>query len=99
MEIVSQPDPQFRDRRNDLLWLLTDIRGDFQDQATAYFLGHDRDTEGDDLAGQRLREIAKEHGLDMEAAELALATYRSLATPSTSIPRPHVRSAPAIARS
>jgi hypothetical protein len=89
MEITSRPDPEFTDRRNDVLWLLTDIRGDFGDQASAYFLGHDRDPEGDDLAGLRLREIAKEHGLDLEEAEEALAEYRSLITPCRSVLRPH----------
>jgi hypothetical protein len=35
MQIASCPDPEFPDRSNDVLWLLTDERGDFRDQATA----------------------------------------------------------------
>ncbi len=77
MYVVSQPDPDFAGRAYEDLWLLTDIRGDLEEQATAYHLGVDR-AGGEDFALAQLREIAQEYGLDLAEAEAALARYRLL---------------------
>lgn len=76
MIIVSGIDPDYcNDRTQDHLWLL--VGGDEScDAGTSYYLGHDRDIEGDDLASAEVIRVSQQYGLDRDRALELLEDYR-----------------------
>jgi hypothetical protein len=78
MRVAGSPNPDHPSRRHDHLWLLVG-GGDYADGAMAYYLGGDRDIEGNDFAGDNLARVVKEHGLNMVEARNSLERYRILA--------------------
>ncbi len=80
VRVVSCPDPDHRAARHEHLWLLVG-GGDYSDGARAFYLGPDRDIEGDDLAGRQLDTAIKAAGsaglsVDGREADEAVADYR-----------------------
>ena len=76
MRLVSASDPEYPEPKHNHLWLLVGGE-DYYDGSTAYYLGFDRDIDGDDCASERIYELALGHGFDAEEAKRALAWYRS----------------------
>lgn len=74
LHIVSSPEPT---KRSSVL--LIGGGPDYSDGATAQYIGHDRDIDGDDLAPGRILDLATEMGFDHDAALDALERYRILA--------------------
>jgi hypothetical protein len=80
VRVVSSPDPDHPAAQHEHLWLL--VGGDdFSDGARAFYLGPDRDIEGDDLARRQLSaaiQSAKSQGLmlDLDDVPEALANHR-----------------------
>jgi hypothetical protein len=80
VRVVSCPDPDYPSGQHDHLWLLVGGE-DYFHGSRAYYLGPDRDIEGDDIASRQIAEIietAKSNGLSVERqdADEALANYR-----------------------
>ena len=75
MRVVSFPDPDYSDRKHDHLWLLVG-GGDYFDKSKAYYIGPDRDLEGDDIAGRALDRVIAANGLNAKMAHEALTHYR-----------------------
>jgi hypothetical protein len=80
VRVVSCPDTEYRATQHEHLWLLVG-GGDYFQGAQAFYLGQDRDIEGDDLASHQLGpaiEAAETEGLfvDRQDADEALADYR-----------------------
>jgi hypothetical protein len=81
VRIVSHPDPDYPKAMHDHLWVL--VGGEnYSDGATAYYLGPNRDIEGDDLAIHQIPEVlqrAQAAGFNIDGGALAdaLRSYRS----------------------
>jgi hypothetical protein len=80
VQVVSYPDPDYPQPQQEHLWLLVG-GGDYSDGSQAFYLGPDRDIEGNDLAAGRLQqaiESARSAGLSVDPQEVdrALADYR-----------------------
>lgn len=80
VRVVSHPDPDYKSADNERLWVLVG-GADHCDGATAFYIGPDRDQDGDDIAGGQLDDIrvrASKAGLEADLAELeeALRDYR-----------------------
>ncbi len=80
VQIVSYPDIENRSVQFEHLWLLVGGE-DYFNGSRAFHLGPDRDIEGDDLAGRRLRiaiEAAEAEGMFVNSEEAfeALVNYR-----------------------
>ncbi len=80
VRVVSHPDPDYKAACNEHLWVLVGDK-DFHNEATAFYLGPDRDQTGDDIAGRKLDDVrahALRVGLEVDRNELqeALDDYR-----------------------
>ena len=75
MQVVSAPDPDYRERQHDHLWILVG-GGPDSDGATAHYIGADRDVDSHETARAKLVEVARRHGLDLDDALAALSSYR-----------------------
>jgi len=80
MQVVSTPDPDYRERQHDHLWILVG-GGPHSDGATAHYIGADRDMDGNDIARARMVEVARRHGFDLDDALTALGSYRQWVPP------------------
>ena len=80
LNVISSPDIEDKRPRAEHLWVLVGGE-DYSDGATAFYLGQDRDIEGDDLAGYNIPKMiqsAQGQGIDLDANEVkqALEDYR-----------------------
>lgn len=80
VQIASYPDPDNPDKQHDHLWVLVG-GGDNSDKSRAFYLGNDRDIEGDDIASPNIGRVidhCEEEGLtvDRPTIEESLRDYR-----------------------
>ncbi len=65
IRMVSCPDLEYHGSENEHLWLLVGGE-DHSDRAMAFYLGQDKDIDGDDLAEAKLTAVIKSENLDVE---------------------------------
>jgi hypothetical protein len=80
VRIVRAPDPEYPSAKHDHLWVLVGGKDDF-DGSRAFYLGPNRDIDGDDLASNNVLDVvssAKKAGLNIDRTDVeqALDDYR-----------------------